>query len=235
MQHVSLSLQLAFGLISLATVYWFYVASNKSKIFLLIAFLWMSFQMILGLTEFYLDGLSLPPRFLLLLLPPILLAIAMFTTKKGKIFIETLYLKQLTLIQTIRAGLEIILFDLYLAKAVPEIMTFEGRNFDIISGLTAPVVYYYGFIKKSMNRTAMITWNVISLALALNIVFTAILSAQTPFQQFGFEQPNIAVAYFPFNWLPSVVVPILLFSQLVSIRQLLIGKKEGFAKSSIRQ
>ena len=235
MQHVSLSLQLAFGLISLATVYWFYVASNKSKIFLLIAFLWMSFQMILGLTEFYLDGLSLPPRFLLLLLPPILLAIAMFTTKKGKIFIETLDLKQLTLIQTIRAGLEIILFDLYLAKAVPEIMTFEGRNFDIISGLTAPVVYYYGFIKKSMNRTAMITWNVISLALALNIVFTAILSAQTPFQQFGFEQPNIAVAYFPFNWLPSVVVPILLFSQLVSIRQLLIGKKEGFAKSSIRQ
>lgn len=232
MQHVSLSLQLAFVLISLATVYWFYIASNKSKIFLPIAFLWMSFQMVLGLTGFYLNDVLLPPKLLLLLLPPIILVISTFCTKRGKAFIEKLDLKHLTSIQTIRIGLEIVLFGLYLAKSVPEIMTFEGRNFDIIVGLTAPVVYYFGFVKKSMNRTAMITWNVISLCLALNIVLTAILSAQTSFQQFGFEQPNIALTYFPFNWLPSVVVPILLFSQVVSIRQLLSGKVEVFVNSS---
>jgi hypothetical protein len=182
----------------------------------------MIFQMALGMSGFYVDGYSLPPRFLLLLLPPILLVVVIAFSLKGKIFMDSLDLKQLTLIQSIRAGLELVLFFLYTAKAVPEIMTFEGRNFDIVSGLTAPFVYYYGFIKQRMSRTAMIAWNFIALGLALNIVITAILSAPTPLQQFGFDQPNIAVAYFPFTWLPSVVVPILIFSHFVSIRQLIL-------------
>lgn len=160
-----------------------------------------------------------------MLLPPILLAVGMAVTKKGKAFIDSLDLKQLTLIHTIRISLEIMLFLLFTAKVVPEIMTFEGRNFDIVSGLTAPVVYYLVFVKKSMNRTAMIAWNFIALGLALNIVITAILSARTPLQQFGFEQPNIIVEYFPFNWLPSVVVPLLLFSHFVTLRYLFLGKK----------
>lgn len=222
MEHVSLTLQITFGFISLITVCWFYLASNKSRSFLLILIFWMIFQMALGMSGFYVDGHSLPPRFLLLLLPPILLVVVIAFSLKGKIFMDSLDLKQLTLIQSIRAGLELVLFFLYTAKAVPEIMTFEGRNFDIVSGLTAPFVYYYGFIKQRMSRTAMIAWNFIALGLALNIVITAILSAPTPLQQFGFDQPNIAVAYFPFTWLPSVVVPILIFSHFVSIRQLIL-------------
>jgi hypothetical protein len=44
---------------------------------------------------------------------------------------------------------------------------------------------------------------------------------QVGLQQFAITQPNIAVQYFPFNWLPSVVVPLVLFSHLASIQQLL--------------
>jgi hypothetical protein len=47
-----------------------------------------------------------------------------------------------------------------------------------------------------------------------------------PFQQFAFDQPNIAVLYFPFIWLPSCVVPLVLLSHLAAIRQLSnYGKK----------
>tara|TARA_R110002096_G_scaffold209585_1_gene396758 strand:- start:1620 stop:1829 length:210 start_codon:yes stop_codon:yes gene_type:complete len=53
----------------------------------------------------------------------------------------------------------------------------------------------------------------------------AALSAQTPFQQLAFDQPNIGVTYFPFVWIPAVIVPIILFSHLVSIRQLILRKK----------
>lgn len=35
-----------------------------------------------------------------------------------------------------------------------------------------------------------------TLALAINIVLTDVLSARTPLQQFGFDQPNIIVEYF---------------------------------------
>jgi hypothetical protein len=42
-----------------------------------------------------------------------------------------------------------------------------------------------------------------------------------PFQQFAEEQPNIAMLYAPYNLLPGVIVPIVMFSQLAAIRRLL--------------
>jgi hypothetical protein len=54
-----------------------------------------------------------------------------------------------------------------------------------------------------------------------NIVLTAILSAPLPIQQLAFEQPNIAVMYFPFVYLPGFIVPIVLFSHLVSLKKLM--------------
>jgi hypothetical protein len=100
-------------------------------------------------------------------------------------------------------------------------MTFEGRNFDILAGLTAPVVAYFGFVKSRLSNRFMVMWNVISLLLLLNIVINAILSAPFRFQQFAFDQPNIAVMYFPFVWLPCFIVPVVLFSHLVLIKRLL--------------
>ncbi len=99
-------------------------------------------------------------------------------------------------------------------------MTFEGNNFDIFSGLTAPLVYYFGFNKEMMNRNIILAWNIICLGLLLNVVITGILSAPTPFQQIAMDQPNIALLHFPFNWLPCLV-PLVLFAHLVSIRQLI--------------
>ena len=49
------------------------------------------------------------------------------------------------------------------------------------------------------------------LGLLANIVIIAVLSFPSPIQQFGFEQPNIGLAYFPFIWLPAIIVPIVLF------------------------
>jgi hypothetical protein len=64
-------------------------------------------------------------------------------------------------------------------------------------------------------------WNFICLGLLLNIVINAILAAPFPFQQFAFDQPNRGVLYFPFIWLPGFIVPAVLLSHLVNIRQLL--------------
>ena len=66
----------------------------------------------------------------------------------------------------------------------------------------------------------ILLWNFIALVLLINIVVNAVLSAPFPFQQFAFDQPNIAVLYFPFVLLPAFIVPIVLFGHLVSIRQL---------------
>ena len=71
-----------------------------------------------------------------------------------------------------------------------------------------------------MSRKALLVWNILGLLLLLNIVVIAVLSAPFRFQLLGFEQPNIAILYFPFIWLPCCIVPLVLFSHLAAIRQL---------------
>lgn len=103
-------------------------------------------------------------------------------------------------------------------------MTFEGRNFDIFSGISAPLVYYFMFVKQKTGTTFLLIWNFICLGLLLTIAFNAVLSLPTVFQQFAFDQPNIALLQFPFTLLPSVLVPLVMFSHLAAIRQI-INKK----------
>jgi hypothetical protein len=220
MEQVSDFLKVAFVVVTLFTVFQFYKATNKSFLFLAIIAVWMTIQLLIGLTNFYLNTTALPPRFALLIVPPLLFIIVLFVTQKGRVFVESLEIKKLTLLHTIRIPVEIVLYYLFIAKAIPQEMTFEGRNFDIVAGITAPVIYYFGYVKNSLSKAVLIAWNIICLGLLLNIVVVAILSTATPFQYFGFTQPNIAIAYFPFNWLASVIVPLVLFSHLASLRNL---------------
>jgi hypothetical protein len=104
-------------------------------------------------------------------------------------------------------------------------MTFEGRNFDILSGLTAPIIFWLVFRQGKINRLLLLVWNFLALGLLINIVVNAFLSFPFAFQQFAFDQPNRAVLYFPFVWLPTVVVPLVLFCHLASIWQLLSNGK----------
>ena len=59
---------------------------------------------------------------------------------------------------------------------------------------------------------------------ACQIVTTAILSAPFNFQKIGFDQPNIALFYFPFIWLPCFIVPTALLAHIVNIRKLIYNK-----------
>ena len=103
-------------------------------------------------------------------------------------------------------------------------MTFEGANFDILSGITAPIICLIAFRNNSASRPLLIVWNLLALGLLANIVVTAVLAFPSPMQQIAFDQPNRAIMYFPLIWLPAVVVPIVLFSHLASIWKLATGR-----------
>ena len=214
-----------FALTTLLTVYLFYKATPQSKISLYILFGWLALQAIVGLSGFYTETHTLPPRIALLIAPPLLLVVYLFLSAKGKEFIDSLNPKWLTYLHTVRVPVELTLFWLFLYKQVPEIMTFEGRNFDILSGLTAPFVAYFGFQKQRLGKTALLVWNFVCIGLLVNIVTIAVLSVPTSFQRLAFEQPNVGVTYFPFVWLPCCVVPLVLFSHLATIRQLRNNRK----------
>ena len=225
MQNLPLYISIFFSFTTLLTVGLFYKATNRSKTVLLIILGWLILQAIIALADFYTITDSIPPRFVLLVLPPMLFIILLFASVKGRKFIDDLDVKSLTLLHAVRVPVEIVLFWLFVNKTVPELMTFEGRNFDIVSGITAPLIYYFGFVQKRINKNVILAWNFICLILLLNIVVNAVFSAPFPFQKFAFDQPNIAVLYFPFIWLPSCIVPLVLFAHLAAIRQLIIMDK----------
>jgi hypothetical protein len=226
MENLPLYISIVIGLTTLLTLAFVNKATHHSRPFVIGIALWLLLQSIISLTGFYTNSYSIPPRFPLTILPPVLLIAALFFTSKGRRFIDSLDVKTLTLLHAIRIPVELVLYWLFLHKAIPEIMTFEGRNFDILSGLTAPFIYYFGFIKKQLSSGVILLWNFACLGLLINIVSIAILAVPTPFQKLAFDQPNVAVLYFPFVWLPCFIVPVVLLSHLTAIRSIVSMKKE---------
>src|SRR5579862_123753 len=197
-------------------------ARKKSTFIFFGLTIWLAVQAVLTLKNVYnTDTNSLPPKIMVVgILPPILTILLLFSTTKGRQFMDSLPLKNLIYLNLVRIPVEIVLYMLFINKAIPELMTFEGRNFDILAGITAPFVAYFAFIKQKIGRNGLLLWNIICLGLLINIIVNALFSAPSPIQKFAFDQPNIAISNFPFSWLPTFIVPIVLFGHLSSIRQL---------------
>jgi hypothetical protein len=231
MESVPFFVHAIFILTALATVglLLFAVVSTGSKSFLskflFIALpLWMLGQALLANSGFYLDVSSIPPRLVLTGVLPALILIVSVLVFFRRPFVESLPLRTLTLIHVVRVPVELVLFWLYKAGKIPQVMTFDGMNFDILSGILAAIVYLLAFRRSTVNKPLLVAFNVIGLLLLVNIVSIAVMSLPSPIQQMAFDQPNRAVLYFPYIWLPTVVVPIVLFSHLSSFWKLAVNK-----------
>lgn len=226
MNPLPLYIPVVFIITTLLTVYIFYQATPRSGTFLVVVLTWLCLQGAVALTGFYTETDTMPPRFILLMLPPLILILILFLTGQGRQFVNNIDTKTLIILHTIRIPVELVLFWLSVHGVVPKLITFEGINFDIFSGLTAPFIYYFGFIRPRLSKGVLIAWNIICLLLLANVVVHAVLSVPTSFQRYAFDQPNIAVLYFPYVWLPCCVVPLVLLSHLVVLRTYTLSHSE---------
>lgn len=221
MAELSPLIYASFGAIVVVAFYLIASASKFDRRLIIFLLAWIALQSVLGLSGFYTVFDTIPPRFPLMIGPPLLLIMYCLGSKKGRQFLDSLSLRQLTLFHMVRLPIELVLFALYLDQLLPEIMTFDGWNPDILSGISAPILYYFAFRNNQVNKKVLIVWNVACLLLLFNIVVIAILSAPTPFQKFAFDQPNVAIGYFPFVLLPGFLVPAVLLAHVAALRQLL--------------
>lgn len=205
-------------------LYLLYRASNNSKTVLVLSVSWLLLQAVISIGGFYQYEKGFPPRLALLVLPPVFVIMLIFATRKGRNFADAFNIELLTLLQSFRFPVELVLYWLYAASYIPLLMTFEGRNWDIITGVTAPFIWLLCFVRKSGGRATLLSWNVAGLILLFSILINAALSVPTDFQKQAFDIPNTGVLYFPFVWLPGFLVPVALLSHLISVRQILAGK-----------
>ena len=81
--------------------------------------------------------------------------------------------------QVFRVPLEWVLHELYSEGVIPVQMTYAGRNFDVVTGVLAAAL---GLWLWAGHRTVwlVVAWNIMGLALLVNIVTIAILSTPGP-------------------------------------------------------
>ena len=187
---------------------------------------WLGLVALLALNGFYSNFEAFPPRLVFALLPPTLAIIFLTLNAKSRAFLQKIPITTMTYLHIIRVPVEIVLWWMFLGGLVPKLMTFEGINYDILSGITAPFIAIFAVGFKNKRRIAAILWNFIALGLLFNIVGHALLSAPSPFQKLAFDMPNIGVFYFPFVWLPAFVVPAVLFAHIVSLLKLFERKNQ---------
>lgn len=127
----------------------------------------------------------------------------------------TIPLAALVGFQAFRLPLELVLHAWFKQGTIPETMTWSGQNWDIISGTLALVCAPFAHRHPAVPRL----FNIIGLALLLNVMGTAIKSSPVPF---GWNiKPKLLLAYhLPYALIGPICVGGALFGHLVLTRAL---------------
>jgi hypothetical protein len=160
-----------------------------------------------------------PPALLLLLGQTVLTAVIVFSSR-GAALSSHLALGGVVLLQSFRIVVEFLLHRLYLEGVVPVQMTYSGRNFDIVTGITGLLLGVLLVRGRILPRGVVLGWNILGLVLLANIVGVAALSTPVPFRVFTEGPPNLLPSTLPWIWLPSFLVQVALGSHLLVFRML---------------
>lgn len=158
MEGISIFTIILFLLTSVGTVWFFYRATNNSFKVLAIILVWAIIQSTLAVSGFYQKSDAIPPRLIFLVAPWLLLTIIVFNLKATQECIDLFDVKWLTILHIIRTPVEVTLYMVLAEKLIPQSMTFEGTNFDILSGMSAPIVYHLAFKAERINQKLLLVW-----------------------------------------------------------------------------
>ncbi len=192
------------------------------KKFILTLVAWAAISAALSLSGFLSDFSTFPPRMMIVLLVPLLVVLFFTFSSRSDIYLKKIPAAWIVLMQSFRVVVELFLWWAFLDELLPRQMTFEGRNFDVLAGLTAPIVALLWLGYHRRKPILVIIWNVLGLVLLFNIVIIALLSMPTPARFFMNEPANTLVATFPWVWLPALLVILALALHLLSIKQMLM-------------
>jgi len=210
----SLPLQAGFVVISFLLIASFAYVS-RSKRAALVGAGWLTLTGILAGSGALADFASMPPRVVFLFAPAGLAAIILAFSRFGARF-AALPLSVLIGFQGFRIMVELLIHQAVREGIAPPQLTWGGWNYDIVLAISAIFLFPIAF---RLPRWAILVWNTIGILFLGLIVGVAVLSMPTSFQKL--TPDNTWVAFFPFVWLPSVIVISAVFGHLAIYRKLM--------------
>lgn len=196
---------------------------RNRRMTILIGFLifWFGYLTFLSSQEILFD-LNLPPKIpILIFLPLIITTLIFYLFNKNDLVLKAIPKTYPVYYQTFRIFVELILLFTFYKNIIPKTATFEGWNFDILIGITAPFMAYFVFRKPMKSFFLAKAWNVLGIFM---ILFVAFIIAT------GFYQPQIwgsetQLVQFKFVQMPYLLIagflaPSAIFMHFVSLMQL---------------
>jgi hypothetical protein len=163
-----------------------------------------------------------PPPIVIWFASMLVMTLALAWSSFGRRFADKLPFVALIGFQAFRLPLELVMHRAAAAGIMPNVMSYTGYNFDIVSGATALPLALYAW-RRPLPRPLIMLWNVTGQILL--IVIAVVAFAATPvFRAFGDDQVNTWVTQFPYVWI-AVMVAAALFGHVVTMRKLLAERR----------
>jgi hypothetical protein len=168
---------------------------------------------------------GLPPRPMFTVLLGLIIILLLSFTPTAKTILRVTPLHWLVFFQGFRIGVELWFWYAYKSGVLPRLMTFEGANLDIISGLLALVVGFLILKQPRIARVLTTIFNIAGILILLNTLRAAALSMPSPIQRYPFDERLLLLGQPYFIYLPGILVVFALGLHILSLRQLSLQKK----------
>jgi hypothetical protein len=228
-------LEAGFVVLAVAVLHWFYTSIPRAAMtcgdslasaralrlrFIVAAVAWIAMTMGLAYAGVLARWERRPPPLMGVFLGIFVLGIVLARSAIGDRLARGLPLAALVGLQSFRFPLEVVMHAAYERGLMPIQMSYSGRNFDVLTGITAVILA--AWLRFGHPPRAVVwAWNVMGVLLLANIVTVAVLSVPT-FARFGStpDRLNTFVADPPFVLLPTVLVLTAWAGHLVVFRAL---------------
>jgi hypothetical protein len=163
-----------------------------------------------------------------------LMALGLALSRVGRALTAAVPLAALVAFQAFRLPLEVVLHAWYGEGVIPVQMTWEGANFDIVTGsLAVPMALV---LAKRPSRMLAWIFDGMGLVLLVNVVRVALRVTPGPFFAYDDDTAPLLLAFhFPTGWIVSVCVAGALAGHVVLTRALLLPSRANPALPWMRQ
>ncbi len=110
-----------------------------------------------------------PPGMMYVFLPTFALIVTLVRSRLGALIAASVPVALLSGLESMRIVVEVFLDRLWHAGLLPTMMTFHGAHFDILIGLSRPLVAA-AYATGRLNARWVLAWNAAGLAMLANVV-----------------------------------------------------------------
>lgn len=162
-----------------------------------------------------------PPQFIMLASITVI-AFAIGLSSFGRNAAADISLYTLIGLQSFRFPLELVMHHAGDIGIMAVQLSYSGYNFDIVTGIGALVLFALHKLSVRVSLSIVWAWNIFG-SLCLVVIYIIAIASSPLVRAFGDEPQNLItwVLYFPYVWLPVVLLMIGVSSHIIITRQLL--------------